>query len=193
MLPYGKNFLSNLPKDNFVRIFFKTILLIAGISLFAWGVKPLGLLAIGEKTEGVITEVIKSNLHTEMKGGRRSGASKSTGFFAGKTTVEYRFDVRPTPLEELQRLSEAPLVADVTGSDTLHGKTRFPDIPMYTRGDHIRVIFLKPLPSFNAAYQPNYMLTFGILRLLGGIALLVWGVLLSSVRKREKRKHYLQG
>ena len=166
-----------------MRIFIKTILLIAGISLLAWGVKPLGLLAVGEKTEGVITEVIESNLHTEMKGGRRSGAGKSTGFFAVKAKVAYRFDVRPTPLEELQRLSEAPLAADVAGRDTLRGRTRFPDIPLYAAGDRIRIIFLKPFPSFNSAYQPNYMLTFGILRLVCGIALLFGGMLLSSTGK----------
>ncbi len=167
-----------------MRIFFKTLLLIAGVTLIVWGLKPLGLLAIGDKGYGIITEIVKSNLDTEMKGGHR-GASRPTGYFTVKTTVRYRFDVYPTTLEQLQRLSDAPLVKDIDGLDTLYGKTRFPDIPMYTRGIQIRVIYLKPMPSFNAAYQPNTMLTLGILRLVGGIVLFVWGLLISSVRKKE--------
>jgi hypothetical protein len=171
-----------------MRIFFKTILLIVGVALFIWGLKPLGLLAVGDKADAIITEVVESNLNTEMKGGRRS-INKPTGFFTVKTTVRYRFDVHPTPLEQLKRLSDTPLAADVVGSDTLHGKTRFPDIPMYTRGDRIGVIFLKPMPSFNAAYQPNTMMTFGILRLVGGLALFAWGLLISSIRKRGREEN----
>jgi len=119
-----------------------------------------------------------------MKGGRRS-IHKPTGFFSVDTKVRYIFDVLPTPVEALQRLSDAPLAANITGSDTLYGKTRFPEIPMYTNGDPLRVIFMKPLPSFNTAYQPNSMVTYGILRLIGGIILFVWGLLISMVAKNK--------
>lgn len=169
------------------RALIKTIMLIIGIVFLIWGLHPLLLLAFGSRTDGVITEVMHSNLHTEMKGGRWSGTNKSTGFFSVKTKIRYRFDVRATPLEELQRLSEAPIAVDVTGLGTLHGKTKFPDIPLYDKGDSLQVIFLKPLPSFNAAYQPNWMLVLGILRLLGGSAFFVWIFLISSARKKENK------
>lgn len=167
-----------------MRLFFKTVLLIAGVILFFWGLAPLGLLAVGDKADAIITEGGKSNLNTEMKGGRRS-INKPTGFFSVKTKVRYRFDVHPTPLEALKRLSDAPIATNVSGLDTLYGKTRFPDIAMHPEGDSIRVIFLKPWPAFNAAYQPNTMLTFGVFRLIGGIALIVWGLLISSAGKRK--------
>lgn len=167
-----------------MRVFSKSILLIAGIGLVLWSVKPFGLLFFGDKADGVIVEVVKSSLKTEMKGGRRS-IHKPTGFFSVDTTVRYMFDVIPTPIEALQRLSDAPLATNITGSDTLYGKTRFPDIPMYTKGDPLRVIFLKPFPSFNAAYQPNSMRTYGILSMIGGIVLFVWGLLISKVAKKK--------
>ena len=167
-----------------MRVFFKTILIIAGIVLVLWSLKPFGLLLFGDKADGVIIEVVTSSLKTEMNGGRRS-IHKPTGFFSVDTTVRYMFDVIPTPVEALKQLSEAPLVSNVTGSDTLYGKTRFPDIPMYKNGDPLRVIFLKTWPSFNAAYQPNWMLTYGILSLIGGLVLLVWGFLISSVGKKK--------
>jgi hypothetical protein len=167
-----------------MRRFSKSILLIAGVGLVLWSLKPFGLLLFGHKADGVIIEVLKSSLKTEMKGGRRS-IHKATGFFTVDTTVRYMFDVIPTPVEALQRLSDAPLAANVTGSDTLYGKTRFPDIPTYTKGDPLPVIFLKPLPSFNAAYQPNWMLTYGILSLIGGLVLFVWGLLISSAGKKK--------
>jgi hypothetical protein len=167
-----------------MRIFSKSILLIAGIGFVLWSLKPFGLLLFGNEADGAIIEVVASSLKTEMKGGRRS-IHKPTGFFSVDTTVRYTFDVLPTPVEALQRLSDAPIAANVTGSDILYGKTRFPDIPMYTKGYPLRVIFLKPLPSFNAAYQPNSMLTYGIVRLIGGLILFVWGVLISSVGKKK--------
>jgi len=167
-----------------MRIFFKYILIISGICLLFWSLKPFGLLIFGDKAEGVIIEVETSSPVTEMTGGRRS-IHKPTGFFTVDTKVRYRFDVLPTPVEALQRLSEAPLAANVTGSDTLYGKTRFPDIPMYRKGDALRVIFLKPWPSLNAADRPNSMLSYGILRLIGGLVLFVWGLLLSSVSKKK--------
>jgi len=169
-----------------MRIFFKAALLIAGAILLVWGLSPLGLLALGEKEDGRITEVVNHDISTEMKGGRRS-ISKPSGFFTVKTKVRYRFDVHPTPLEELKRLSGAPLATDVAGADTLYGKTRFPDIPMHVKGDKLRIVFLKPFPSINAAYQPNTMSTYGILRLACGLPLFVWGLLLSPVRKSKRR------
>jgi hypothetical protein len=169
---------------NRMRVFSKSILLIAGIGFVLWSLKPFGLLLFGCEADGVIIEVVTSSLKTEMKGGRRS-IHKPTGFFSVDTTVRYAFDVLPTPVEALQQLSDAPIAANVTGSDTLYGKTRFPDIPMYTTGHPLRVIFLKPLPSFNAAYQPNSMLTYGIVRLIGGLVLFVWGVLISSVGNKK--------
>jgi hypothetical protein len=41
--------------------------------------------------------------------------------------------------------------------------------------------------SFNAAYQPNRMFTFGILRLAGGISLFVRGFMISSTEKKKER------
>ena len=167
-----------------MRKFLKPILILAGIGLVLWSVKPFGLLLFGHQADGVIIEVVESSLKTEMKGGRRS-IHKPTGFFSVDTTVRYMFDVLPTPVEALRRLSDAPLASNITGSDTLYGKTRFPDIPMYTNGDPLRVIFLKPLPSCNTAYQPNSMVTYGILRLIGGIILFVWGLLISIGAKNK--------
>jgi hypothetical protein len=146
---------------------------------------PLGLLALGDKADGMITEVRGSNVNTEMKNGRRS-INKPSGLFTVKTKVRYRFDVHPTPLEELKRLSAEPLATNVTGCDTLYGKTRFPDVPMHVKGDKLRVIFLKPFPSMNAAYQPNTRSTYGFLRLIGGVSLFVWGLLI-SLRQKKKR------
>lgn len=167
-----------------IRIAFKSILLVTGIALLLWSVKPLILLAFGNTANGVITEVYTSNVTTEMQGGRNT-FNKPTGFFKVGEEVEYRFDVLPTPVEELKRLSSAPLATDITGSDTLYGKTRFPDIAMHKKGDPLRVIFLKPLPCFNAAYQPRSMQTLGILRLIGGIFIFIWGCLLSSKPKQK--------
>lgn len=75
-----------------MRIAFKTILLIAGIGVIIWSIKPFGLLAFGNKADGVITEVVNSDLTTEMTGGRRS-IKKPSGFFKVKTKVKYTFDI----------------------------------------------------------------------------------------------------
>jgi len=165
-----------------MRVLFKAALLAGGLCLLLWSVKPFTLLMFGRKATAVITSVKGGDVTTEMKGGRRS-VSKATGYFKVKTPVTYAFDILPTPLEVLNRLSEAPIATGVTGSDTLYGKTRFPDIPMWAKGDELPVVCLKALPSFNAAYQPNTMKTLGLLRLVGGLALLLWGFLFRAKRR----------
>ena len=155
-----------------MRLAFKIALLAGGMGLIAWSAKPLGLLLFGEKTDGVIVDVMNSSVTTQSKGTTRP---VPTGLFLVDTHVRYIFDVNPTPVEALQRLSDAPLAKDVVGTDTLHGTTRFADVAKYSAGDPVRVIFLKALPSFNSAYQPKNMAVGGTLRLLGGLAMSVWG------------------
>jgi hypothetical protein len=170
-----------------MRTFLKALLLIAGAVLILWGLKPLGLLFFGDTGDGVITQIVGSKVKTEMKWARRS-ASKPTGFFKIDTKVRYRFDVNPTPLEELKRLSRAPLARDVEGLDTLYGKTRFPDSPMYREDDRIRVIFFKPWPSYNAAYQPRSMRTLAALRLGAGAMVFVGGLIMLLRKRRGARQ-----
>jgi len=168
-----------------IRTALKIALLAGGISLFAWSVQPLGLVLFGETADGVIVDVTNSSVTTQTKGGSRA---IPTGLFAVKTDVRYTFDVNPTPVEAMRRLSDAPLAKDVVGSDTLHGTTTFPDVAKYSVGDSLRVIFLKALPSFNSAYQPKNMTTDGTLRLLGGLGMLVWGWRFASRKRPEKAK-----
>lgn len=181
-----------------MRILFKAVLLAGGLCLVLWSIKPLTLLWFGRKADGVITQVKGSDATTEMQGGRRSVA-KPTGYFKVKVPVTYTFDILPTPLEALERLSDAPIATGVTGSDTLYGKTKNADIPMWMKGDDIRVLYLKSMPSFNAAYQPRSMTALGTFRLMGGVILLAWGILFRRVKRvvppeeREAAEHLIEG
>lgn len=174
-----------------MRLLFKIALLLAGVALILWCIKPFTLLMFGDQANGVIVAVVGGSVTTEMVGGRRS-VSKPSGFFTVKTKVRYTFDILPTPLEELQRLSEAPIATGVKGSDTLYGKTRFSDIAMWSAGDTLPVIYLKKAHWFNAAYQPRSMTTLGTIRLIGGLGLLLWGLLFKKARYKKARTTDLQ-
>jgi len=153
----------------------KTVLILAGLVLIFFAARALGLVFGGEMEKAVIDEAELVKVKSQLLGGRHSTA-KFTGLYILKTRVKYHFDVYPTPSEALQRGSESPLFTNVSGRDTM-SDTSSCKHPKYAKGDQITVIYLKPLPQINAAYQPNNLKFYGFSELIIGTLLLVWGIL----------------
>lgn len=165
----------------------KIALLVLGVVMLLWSVKPLVLLLFGSRTNGVLESVGDKDVTTEMTREIRS-VQRPTGKFLVKTPVAYRFDVPATVAERLQRASDAPSRTGVRGEDVLYGRTTRPNLTAHEVGDTQSIIYLRAYPEFNAAYQPNAMLALGVMRVLGGLVLFVvwWFVQLGARKPRAK-------
>lgn len=152
----------------------KIILIGLGLFLLFTGGQALMLITMGDITPGVIVKAEAKSVKTQMSGQRRS-IHKATGYYYIKTAVDYRFNVYPTPVEALQRLSEAPLAENILGSDLIVELSRDAD-SSYSQGSKVDIIHMHKLPYLNAVYQPNRLKTYGGLKFAGGLILLVWGI-----------------
>lgn len=152
----------------------KLILIGLGLFLLVTGGKALVLIAAGDTTQGIIDSAQTKSVTTQTTGQRHS-VHKPTGYYYIKTAVDYRFNVYPTPVEALQRLSERPIAENVRGSDLIVELSRDTE-SSYSRGAKIDVIFLRKLPLINAVYQPNRLKTYGSLKFIGGLVLIIWGL-----------------
>ena len=153
---------------------FSVVLILAGLAAMGWGVKPLLLLAVGERIQATVTAADTGQAETEMQRRRRS-QSKATGYFRVDVRVEYRFDVLPTATEALQRLSTEPLHRGVTGVEVIDYRVREVDAVPVKAGDSVRVRYLRAYPALNMADLPRSAGANGATAVLGGLAAVALG------------------
>lgn len=150
--------------------------LVLGFGALLFGAAQLVLLSAGDTVEGTLTRVDYDDPETEIQHRRRS-ASKATGYFHIEIGVDYRFDVQPTAVEALQRVSTDPLHTAVRGSDTLLWRSRDPEAHPLKEGDSVRVLFLRAHPRWNRLHQPGSLRGEAITWGGAGLVLVVFGLL----------------
>jgi hypothetical protein len=132
------------------------------------------LLAFGDRIQATVTAVETGEAETEMQRRRRS-QSKATGYFRVDVQVEYRFDVLPTGVETLQRVSAEPLHRGVTGRDLIDYRVQAADAIPVKVGDLVRVRYLRALPALNMADLPRSKASAGAMWVLAGLTALGLG------------------
>lgn len=168
----------------------RTVLILAGLVLIFFAARNLSLVFGGEMEQAVIDEAKLVKVKSQLLGGRHSTA-KFTGLYILKTRVKYHFDVYPTPFEALKRGSESPLYSNVSGRDTM-SDTSTSKHAKHAKGERITVLYLKPFPQINAAYQPKNLKFYGGIDLAVGLLLVVWGNLIRSRREDSSFEKAIQ-
>ncbi len=151
--------------------------LVIGVGALLYAGAQIVLLTWGKTGDARIVRVAYDDPETEIRRQRRS-ASKATGYFKIAITVDYRFDVPPSPAEALRRGSNEPLERNVEGSDTLHWRSRDTEAEPLREGQPIAVRYFPAYPAWNRLDRPGALkgaaVTFGS----GGLVLVLLGTLL---------------